>query len=413
MQEIVPQSDEQSLQHFISNSPWNDGDVQDQIALEADELLGGHEDSSLMIDESGFQKKGKKSVGVARQWNGRQGKVDNCQVGVFAALVSGDKVQPVDKRLYLPKEWTNDTKRCREAGIPPDKIVFKTKPALALEMVAEARKRGMRFKWVGADGFYGENSGFCAGLEDSGEVFMVDVHKNQPVYSEDPRISIPETKGKNGPKPKKPKASIQPIRVDTLAAQTPDTSWQIIMLRPSTKGDIAFEIFHTQVWVWDGKEKQARKRHLIVRRTIISKSDYKYSLSNAPEDTSVEKLARMQGQRYWIERTFEDGKSEVGMGDYQVRGWRGWHHHMTLVMMAMLFLLKERMENKESHPLLSCRDIVELLSHFLPRRDVSEEEVLRQMEIRHRNRQSSIDSAYRKQKRTIDNLKSIKGAKEK
>jgi len=155
MQEIVPQSDEQSLQHFISNSPWNDGDVQDQIALEADELLGGHEDSSLMIDESGFQKKGKKSVGVARQWNGRQGKVDNCQVGVFAALVSGDKVQPVDKRLYLPKEWTNDTKRCREAGIPPDKIVFKTKPALALEMVAEARKRGMRFKWVGADGSAG------------------------------------------------------------------------------------------------------------------------------------------------------------------------------------------------------------------------------------------------------------------
>ena len=105
----------------------------------------------------------------------------------------------------------------------------------------------------------------------------------------------------------------------------------------------------------------------------------------------------MQGQRYWIERSFEDGKSEVGMGDYQVRGWRGWHHHMTLVMMAMLFLLKERMENNKSHPLLSCRDIVELLSHFLPRRDVCQVEVLRQMEQRHKKRRSSIDSAFRKQ----------------
>ena len=262
----------------------------------------------------------------------------------------------------------------------------------------EARQRGMRFNWVGADGFYGENPGFCYGLENIGEVFMVDVHKNQSVYIENPQISIPESKGKAGPKPKKPKAHINPIRVDKLVAKKSDTSWSKITLRPSTKGDIEVEIFHTYVWVWDGKEKQARKRHLIVQRTIISKSDYKYSLSNASEDTSVEKLARMQAQRYWIERSFEDGKSEVGMGDYQVRGWRGWHHHMTLVMMAMLFLLKERMENNKSHPLLSCRDIVELLSHFLPRRDVCEEEVLRQMEQRHKKRRSSIDSAFRKQK---------------
>ncbi len=397
MQEVVPQSDEQSLQHFISNSPWNDSELQDQIGLEADYLLGGHEDSCLLIDESGFQKKGNKSVGVARQWNGRQGKIDNCQVGVYAALSCGDKVQPVAKKLYLPREWTTNKNRCLEAGIPKDKIVFKTKPELALEMVIEARQRGMRFNWVGADGFYGENPGFCNGLEDIGEVFMVDVHKNQSVYIENPQISIPESKGKVGPKPKKPKAHINPIRVDKLVAKKPDTSWYKITLRPSTKGDIEVEIFHTHVWVWDGKEKQARKRHLIVQRTIISKSDYKYSLSNASEDTSVEKLARMQGQRYWIERSFEDGKSEVGMGDYQVRGWRGWHHHMTLVMMAMLFLLKERMENNKSHPLLSCRDIVELLSHFLPRRDLCEEEVLRQMEQRHKKRRSSIDSAYRKQ----------------
>lgn len=397
MQEVVPQSDEQSLHHFISNSPWDDSELQDQIALEADELLGGREDSCLLIDESGFQKKGKKSVGVSRQWNGRQGKIDNCQVGVYAALACGDKVQPVDKRLYLPREWTTNKKRCLEAGIPRDKIVFKTKPELALEMVVDARKRGMRFNWVGADGFYGENPGFCNVLDNICEVFMIDVHKNQPIYVECPRISIPESKGKRGRKPQKLKAHTKSIRVDKLVAKEPDISWRTIILRPSTKGDIEVEVFYARVFVWDGKEKQARKRHLIVQRNMISKSDYKYSLSNAPEDTSVEKLARMQGQRYWIERSFEDGKSVVGMGDYQVRGWRGWHHHMTLVMLAILFMLKERMENNESHPLLSCRDIVELLSHFLPRRDVNEEEVLRQMKQRHKKRQSSIDSAYRKQ----------------
>ena len=112
MQEVVPQSDEQSLQHFISNSPWDDCELQDQIAFEADVLLGGHEYSCLLIDESGFQKKGKKSVGVARQWNGRQGKIDNCQVGVYAALSCGDKVQPVDKILYLPKEWVMSPYSC-------------------------------------------------------------------------------------------------------------------------------------------------------------------------------------------------------------------------------------------------------------------------------------------------------------
>ncbi len=129
------------------------------------------------------------------------------------------------------------------------------------------------------------------------------------------------------------------------------------------------------------------------------KSTMKYSLSNAPEDTSVHRLAFMQGQRYWIEQAIKEGKSNAGMADYQVRGWFGWHHHMALVMMAMLFMLRERDFLQPIKPLLSCSDIEGLLARFLPRRDVTVDEVIRQMEVRHRKRQASTDSAYRKQKK--------------
>ena len=154
-----------------------------------------------------------------------------------------------------------------------------------------------------------------------------------------------------------------------------------------------------RVWVWDGEEEEAHCWHLIVKREIDSSEEIKYSLSNASEETSIERLAFMQGQRFWVERALQDAKSECGFDEYQVRGWNGWHHHITLGMMAMLFMLECRLLNKDEYPLLSCSDIQTLLKHFLPRRDVTVKEVLRQIEVRHRKRQSSIDSARRKQRK--------------
>ncbi|MBK8535396.1 MAG: hypothetical protein IPL59_09850 [Candidatus Competibacteraceae bacterium] len=157
------------------------------------------------------------------------------------------------------------------------------------------------------------------------------------------------------------------------------------------------EILHRTVWLWDGEEPQARPWQVIVRREIETPTEIKYSLSNAPANTPVPRLAFMQGQRYWIERALQQGKQDVGLGDYQVRGWRGWHHHLALVMMSMLFLLEERQLHHQTRPLLSGRDIRALLNHFLPQREMTLEEVLRQMEVRHRKRQAAINSAYRKQ----------------
>ncbi len=157
------------------------------------------------------------------------------------------------------------------------------------------------------------------------------------------------------------------------------------------------EVIQCRVWFWDGQTDKARQWHLLVRREIDSPDEIKYSVSNAKADTSIERLAHMQGQRFWIERSFQDGKSHCGLGDYQVRGWQGWHHHMALVMVAMLFMLKERLLNKEDVPLLSCADIETLLTQFLPRRNTTNEEVIAQMAKRHRKRQSSIESQKRKQ----------------
>lgn len=170
-------------------------------------------------------------------------------------------------------------------------------------------------------------------------------------------------------------------------------------LRESTRGQLRVEVLHRRVWLWNGREEQARHWHLIIRREIGKPEEIKYSLSNAPADTPPARLAQMQGQRYWIERQFEDAKGEAGLDHYQARGWIAWHHHMALVAMAMLFMLEERQLQHANYPLLSCADIEILLAQFLPRRNRDPNELVRQMEVRHRKRQASIDSAYRKQRR--------------
>lgn len=397
MAEVVPESNHQSLQQFLSDSRWDAQAVMNRVSQNANKLIGDKKEACLLIDESSFEKKGEKSVGVARQWLGRLGKVENGQVGVFATLCTGSSTTPIDARLYLPEVWINDRERCLAAKIPADKIVFKTKEELALEMVDNARQQSVQFGWVGADAGYGKGLGFCLQLEDKQETFVVDIHSTQHIFLENPEPYLPTQKGA-GRKPTIFKTNEKGTRVDKWVAAQPDSSWRTIVLRKSTKGDLTYEFLTTGVWVWQKGTNTVRYWRLIVRRDPETHSDYKYSFSNVPSKTSTKRLAYMQSQRSWIERGFEDAKSECGMADYQLRGWVGWHHHMALVMMAMLFMCKERIIHKEDHPLLSCSDIETLLVFFLPRRDTTAEEVIRQMEFRHKQRQASIDSAARRKK---------------
>ena len=190
MIEVVPDTEYQALHHFASTSPWDHRVVIDQVALDSDRHLGGSPDTALIIDETGIPKKGQMSVGVARQWCGRLGKVDNCQVGVFASLVHGASAALIDARLYLPKLWTEDQKRCKRAGVPDD-VCFETKSQLALDIVHHARALGLRFAWIGCDGGYGKEPQFLRTLDDEGEQFVADVHKDQSIYLEDPAPFVP------------------------------------------------------------------------------------------------------------------------------------------------------------------------------------------------------------------------------
>ena len=397
MAEVVPDTDDQVLQHFVSYSPWDYREVIDHVARDANQHFGGSPNTCLIVDESGFPKKGTRSAGVARQWCGRLGKVENCQVGVFAALACEGEVTLTDARLYLPKAWAEDPQRCQRAKIPEEERQYRSKPQLALEMVRHARRIGVEFAWVGADSFYGADPKFLRGLDADGEVFVVDVKASQQIYLEDPRPQVPQRRSPRGRAPRRLRAQgPAPVRVDTWVRSQPKEGWKRLSYRDSTKGPLWVEVLHRRVWLWDGREPQAHCWHLIVRRSVRDPGEIKYTLSNAPAETSVRRLAYMQGQRYWVERSLQEAKSEVGMAQYQVRLWQGWHHHMAMVLMALLFLLETRRKHREEFPLLSGRDVRKVLAFLLPRADATLEDVLRQMARRHRRRAAAMASALRK-----------------
>jgi SRSO17 transposase len=399
MSEVVPEAKSRNLQQFLTHSKWSSREVIDHVARDADKLLGDGKQACLLLDESGYAKQGRESVGVSRQWLGRLGKVDNGQVAVFGALANGQFAAPIDVRLYLPEEWTDDPKRCERAGVPEAERQFRTKPELALEIVRHARENSLRFGWVGADAGYGKGPRFCTALNEMGEIFVVDVHSDFRVYLKDPNPYLPQKESNRGRPFVKYKTDQESIEVLDVVNSLPAKRWKTVTLRNTTRGVLKVRICRIAVFVWDGESERSECWNLIVTKSLGTNPDTKISLTNAPRHTTLRRLGWMQRQRFWIERVFEDGKSECGMADYQVRKWSAWHHHMALVMMAMLFMLTERIHHKDTYPLLSCADIEQLLARFLPRRDVSEEEIIFQLEQRHRHRQKAIESHARRQKK--------------
>ena len=184
MEEEIPESEYRAYQQFITNSNWDCESLQKDIALECSEILFAQNQKNkkpigYIVDESAHLKKGKKSVGVARQYAGVIGKVDNCQVGVYASLINEKYASIINQRLFLPKSWTEDTERCKKAGIPEEYQEHKTKPELALLMIKQDIERGVMFDWIGGDGLYGHSTELCNGLDDLGQFFVLDVHKDE------------------------------------------------------------------------------------------------------------------------------------------------------------------------------------------------------------------------------------------
>jgi SRSO17 transposase len=388
MEERVSSMNYESAQRFISESPWDEQPLLCEVARQADRLLGGHSESALYLDETAFAKKGKSSVGVARQYNGRMGKVDNAQVVVSAALGCADRVTLIDFLLYMPKEWIEDAERCEKAGVPTEVIErgVRTKWQLGLDLVDRAIANKVRFSWIGADGGYGHCPEFLWGLVDRKLEFMAEVHSNHHVYLVDPAAH-----------PQAPPYTVK----DVAAVITPER-WTQVIIRQSTKGELKARFWRKRIWVKEVNptEKSDSSTHRIQAWWLVVREDAdgkrSYALSNASASVTLLDLAKRQAGRFWIERAFEDAKSEVGMAQYQVRGWRALHHHLAMCLLALLFITKERIRAAPQAPLVSAHDVVELLDFHLQHPAATEAQFIEQIAKRHHKRQSSINSARRR-----------------
>lgn len=381
MEEYVEGSNYQSLQSFLSDSPWDPRPVMDRVASDVDALLGGA-GSVLLVDESGITKKGCKSVGVDRQWNGRLGKVDNCQVGVFAALGDDKGASLIDAQIYLPQSWVEDPARCREAKVPQERMTYRSKPEIALEMILRAKANGVRFGSVGFDALYGAATWLLRELDDREIQFTADVRSNQLVHLVDPS-GLPAQERRSNRR-----------SVCELFEQLAGRKWSMLKVRQGTKGRILVSVCARRVWVAGGPGQEAR-HWWAVCVVDLGRGETKFFLSNFGPEATAGELVTAHAKRYWVERGFQDGKTSLGMADYQARSWVSWHHHMAMVMLAMLFCTRERRLHLREVELLSFQDLVEMLTVLLPRKASGPDAVLAMIARRHRRRREASECARR------------------
>ncbi len=335
----------QGIQKFIGHVPW---DHQPLLATLADQVGKqlGEPDAVLVFDPSGFPKKGMKSVGVARQWCGRLGKVDNCQVGIYMAYVSRKGHAIVDTRLYLPEEWAKDRWRRVEAGVPKA-IKFQTRHQLALEMLKECGGR-LPHSWVAGDDEMGRPSGFRQELRASDQRYLLAVPSN--LLIRDIEVPPPEYSGR-GRHPKVPFT-----RLDRWCGALPEGSWTRIDVRDGEKGPLVIEAVKRRIQARTETGGTGPEELLFLTRERQADSSYKldYYFSNAEPDTSLKELARVAKAEHRIEECLKRAKSEAGLADSQVRTWIAWHHHQTLSLMAAWFLTEETRRGKNPDP---CTDV--------------------------------------------------------
>lgn len=395
----VPDTNNQSLQNFISNSPWDEKPVIDKIQKKVSLLIGDKTHGSLHIDESAFKKSGKNSVGVKRQYCGRLGKVDNCQVGVFLAYAKETHRTLIDERLYLPEDWSNDPIRREKCGVPED-IIFKTKAELGLEMILDAVDRKVPFNWVGMDCFYGEQPWLRDQLDSIRITYIADIPCDTRVWLKLPKTEVPKKKGKRGRNPTREQVvsgEPDPITVQKLANQLDASEYHHVFLRDSERKEMWCHMACLRVYPVQNK-LPGKETWLIIRKDE-DENTTKYQFSNAPVDTTQKRFGQMSCSRYWIERAFEDGKGIAGMADYQIRGWTGWHHHMVMTLLAMLFILQLQIEFGKKAPAVTVQDVKEILEVTLPRTEITEEVILKIIEQKYKARLSARKSHHRRNER--------------
>ena len=314
--EAIGDKDPQGVQRLLNSAKWDADLVRDDLREYVVEHVGDEESGVLITDETGFLKKGHKSVGVARQYTGTAGDTVNCQVGVFLAYASNKGAAFIDRALYLPEQWANDPKRRTEAGVP-EEVAFANKVELAKRMLQRAFEVGVPARWVAADSFYGRSHEFREWLEEHGRAYAVMVPKTNAVSL--------------GGRKKK---------IEQLAERLGEDAYSEVLP--------AEDSGQRHPWEWAtlglaADPKKGMSRWLLVRRGSDDPEDITFYQAYGPEDTSVEELVRVCQERWAIESAFEEAKGEIGMDHYEVRKWDAWHRYVTLCLLAHAFLAVTRL----------------------------------------------------------------------
>lgn len=335
--------DRKVIQHFVGESRWDDEPLREELARQVGSQLG-ESDGVLAFDPSAYPKSGKQSVGVARQWCGRLGKIDNCQVGVYLAYVSSKGHALVDAELYLPKEWTNDKERMKVAGVPKDRQCHRTRHKLCLELL-DRHGNQLPHVWVTGDDELGRPAGFRRELRGRNEQYLLAVPCNTTIR--DLEIPEPEYSGTGRP------AKRPSWRVDRWVAELTDDDWTAIEVRDGEKGPLTVEAIKRHVETGKRGRPTVAEEVLVIiryrdRDSAVVKTDY--YLSNADVETPLAEFCRAAKAELRVEECFKRGKGQAGLADYEVRNWLGWHHHQTLSLLASWFLNVEtrRAEKKDT-----------------------------------------------------------------
>jgi len=399
----------QSLQQFIGDSPWSDKVILLEHQRQVDLSLGD-ENGVVIMDSSEFPKKGVYSIGVARQHCGQTGKVDNCQSGMFLGYASSKGHTLVAHRLFVPERWFEEkyAKRRRKCAVPED-ITFQTKPELGWDMVKGlVKNQTLRFKWVTGDSLFGRKTELLDNIDGLGKLYLMEVPVNTQFWEERPTTHVPPRTSKYGKPPtKKRVAPGEPAsqRADRIAAALPTSEWKKRTIREGTKGPIVYEFAAVRA-IARRDELPGPDVWLLFRRSLDDKAELRAYVSNAPADTFLDTLIWVASRRWCIETVFEEGKQELGMGDYQVRGWRGWHHHMTMTCLSHHFLVRLRLKLGEQAPALTVPQVRELLNATLPRQEFDAQTALKLLKYR----QQRNYAAYRShRKRKLKELRELVG----
>lgn len=349
--EVLEDASPRALQRFLTESPWSSQRLIERLQRYLGPRLSTPE-AVYVVDETGFPKQGDQSVGVAHQYCGTLGKVANCQVGVFLAYVSERGHALIDKRLFLPKEWTDDPDRCRRAGVPDD-VEPQTKVELALAMVAQAHCLGhLPAQWLTADEHYGQSPHFRDAVAAEGLWYVVEVPSITPIFARRPQVAIPDWSGRGRQPTRLRLLEGEPTSqtVHAYSATLKPTAWQTLSVVEGSQGPRTYQFVACRVC--ESRDGLPDRDTWLVLRRNLDGTQLKFYLSNAPADTPLATLAYVGAMRWPIETEFQTAKGETGLDEYEVRTWQGWQHHITMALLAGAFLLtlQQGWGEKDAYP---------------------------------------------------------------